>query len=114
MEVNGCRGQSDEYFGVTNYENAGPNPSPPYLVDVDIGRLEPGCSEGTTLRRPRLPFAQDHNRLAQSTALFRSGARFSPRMQSARRDPRVSASRGTRSGMRDGALGHRARVRSAH
>ena len=38
MEVSGCRGQSDEYFGVTIYENAGQNRSPHYLVDVDAGQ----------------------------------------------------------------------------
>ena len=51
---------------------------------------------------------------AEAQRYFDQGLGFSPRIQSPRGDPRVSASRGTRSGMRDGALGRSARVRSAH
>ena len=51
---------------------------------------------------------------AEAQRYFDQGFAFSSRIQSSRGNPCVSASRGNRSRMRDGALGRSARVRSAH
>ena len=51
---------------------------------------------------------------AEAQRYFDQGLGFLHGFNHRAADPRVSASRGTRSGMRDGALGRSARVRSAH
>ena len=81
---------------------------------LTVGGLDLRAGKEPLYDGTRIVFAQDHDRFAGGAALFRSRPGFRSRIQSRSRHPRLSASRGARSQMCDGALGHRAGQRPAH